>query len=191
MGGFKSFLVLASAMLSMAGAQAGPVSTTPTLDGRWYAVFMDTAESGTSAWFDIEGDHADTVSFDFTTTQAVWLTVVDAGFTGDTFQVLDGNVVLGTTSVPGAANYPGLTFDFDEAWADGNFSRGTYLLQAGTHHITGWLAQSALDDGGVPINATFAGLKLEVAAVPEPSSWLLALSGLAFVASLARRRFNA
>jgi hypothetical protein len=184
----KSLSASLGAMALSMAAQAGNTAITPTLDGAWYSAYTDVAESGTAAWFDIDGQHSDTVSFDFTTATNAWLTVVDAGFTGDTFQVFDGSTLLGTTSAPGAANYPDLTFDFDAALANASFSRGVYLLSAGTHHITGWLAQSALDDTGAPINATFAGVRLEAAPLPEPSSWALAIAGLAFVVYVARRR---
>jgi hypothetical protein len=182
---FPSLLALGAVALSLS-AQAANTSITPTVDGTWYSAYTDVAESGTQAWFDIDGNHSDTVSFDFTTSQSVWLTVVDAGFTGDTFQIFDGATLLGTTSAPGLASYPDATYDFDAALADVNFSRGTFLLSAGAHHITGFLAQSALD-GTTPINATFAGVKLEAAPVPEPSSWALALAGLACVVVVARR----
>jgi hypothetical protein len=168
---FPSLLALGAVALSLS-AQAANTSITPAVDGTWYSAYTDVAESGTQSWFDIDGNHSDTVSFDFTTSQSVW--------------IFDGATLLGTTSAPGLASYPDATYDFDAALADVNFSRGTFLLSAGTHHITGFLAQSALD-GTTPINATFAGVKLEVAPVPEPSSWALALAGLACVVVVARR----
>jgi hypothetical protein len=112
------------------------------------------------------------------------LTVVDAGFSGDRFQIFDNGVSLGLT---GAAvnSYPNsIGLDFDAALSNSNFSRGIFSLGAGNHSITGLLSVSALDDSSAPLNATVGGLN--ITPVPEPETYALMLAGLALVA--ARRR---
>ena len=136
-------------------------------------------EFGTPLFFDF------TIAAGFTGT----LTVVDAGFAGDSFVVADHGVVLGGTSaVPlqDALAAPDAGTDFGAALADARFSQGVFALGAGSHRIGGWLSQSVSFDG-LPLNATVGAVRLTVAPIPEPHTWALLLAGLGAVGFMARR----
>ena len=118
------------------------------------------------------------------------LTVVDAGFAGDTFKLTDFSNALGNTSgVPAqsvdTAFYIGT--DFDAALADPAFSQGVFEFGAGSYRIGGMLDQSVSLDGQ-PLNSTVGALKLSVVAVPEPSTWLVLAAGLGALGLVSRRR---
>jgi len=138
--------------LFVTAAHAETVSITP--DNTWHAFDVDDLQSLSGGLEWISNADGSALEFTFTTLASTALTVVDMGFGGDRFDVLDNGVSLGLTS--NATNtYPSnIGTSFDAALADSRYSFATYLLAAGTHHITGQLAQSALDDSGDPLNAT-------------------------------------
>lgn len=119
------------------------------------------------------------------------LTVVDTGFAGDTFKLTNfGNVFGGTGGVPSAlydGNAPSVA-DFDTALANASFSRGSFMLGAGSYRISGALDQSVMLDAATPLNSTSGGLRLTVSPVPEPAAPALAAAGLGVLGLLARRR---
>lgn len=119
------------------------------------------------------------------------LTVVDTGFAGDTFKLTNFGSVFGSTgSVPSAlydSNAPSVA-DFDTALANASFSRGTFMLGAGSYHISGALDQSVMLDVSTPLNSTSGGLRLTVSPVPEPTSLDLVAAGLGVLGLLAHRR---
>lgn len=178
----KSFLAVA--LLSALCVQA-EASVTLNADGAWNAFDVDNAlsTSGNLEWIDLDSN---TLSFDFTLTGSAYLKVVDGGFAGDRFNVFDNGNLLGQTSV--AVNtYPdSVGTDFDAALADANFSRGVFLLDVGSHSITGLLSQSALDDTSTAINATVGAVSLT--AVPLPAAAWLYLTGTALMGFISRRR---
>ena len=181
----------ARAAVALALCAAGVVHATTTplaANGQWHEFDVDDvqAQSGGVEWIDYSDGSM--LSFSFTVTAPVELRVVDAGFAGDTFNVtVNGSSQL-TSAVPVAAyspTQPAVT-NFDAAWADTSFSRGSWLFTApGTYTVTGVLVQS-VTNGGAPLNSTLGAVML--AAVPEPGTWALLLAGLAVLSVAARRR---
>lgn len=184
------------------GAQA--TTLVLSADGTWneFNVAEDLAAAGNEArWIDYFQDAANparqgdgsVLSFSFTIAQGYVgsLTVVDAGSYGDVYDVLNNGVSLGTTSAVAPVDlgsYAGdFVFNYDAALADANYSRGVFTLQAGTYNISGVLVQAATLDGA-PFRYTPGAVKLEVSAVPEPSSLVLLLAGVAALGAIARRR---
>jgi len=174
-------LAFAAAFASQAALAADVALTT---NGQWNAfdVTPDVAISGGLEWIDITDGSA--LSFSFS--GPAILTVVDAGFAGDRFQVFDNGNLVGQTSAA-ANSYPAsVGLNFDAALADGGYSRGVFVLGAGNHVITGELSQSALDDTGSALNATVGAV--QIAAVPEPQTYALVLAGLGLLGMAAQRR---
>ncbi len=174
-------LALAAVFAVPAHAESVPVSP----NGSWHEFDVDELLSSASGleWIGLDGD---ALSFTFTTSAATRLTVVDAGFGGDGFEVFDNGVSLGLTST-GSATYPdSIGLDFDAALASGQYGYAFFDLAAGAHTITGRLSVSALDDFGNAINATVGGLN--VAPVPLPGAALLLLSGGGLMGLFSRRR---
>jgi len=162
-------------------AQAGTVDV--GVDGQWQAFDVDEfmSQSGGLEWIELDGS---ALSFSFTSAVPVLLRVVDGGFSGDVFSVSLDGALLGQTSGTDVHSYPdSLGLDFDAAYASAAYSRGQWLVSAGTHVITGTLAASALVDGQ-PLNASVGAIQLS--AVPEPAEWALMLAGLALVAVVKR-----
>ena len=180
----KKTVALIALALSTLAAQAG--TTEVAAPGTWYTfdVSADLANDGGLGWIDINDGTA--LSFHFRTTDRVRLTVVDGGFSGDSFAVsINGADPVLTSDA--AASYPAsVGLDFDAALAAGYSSR-TWLLEAGDYTVTGSLAASALVDGQ-PLNATVGALSLALAPVPEPTPLGLLAAGLFALGFVARRR---
>ena len=181
-------LLAASAAACLLFHNAGAV--TLTADDQWNSFDVDTfsASSGGTEWIDLGSGQPLHFTFSVGTGQFGRLTVVDGGFAGDSFKVLNGVALLGKTSAP-ADSYPGsVGTDFDAALADPAYSRRRFFLTAGNYDITGRLDRSALV-GGTALDATVGALKLTVSPVPEPASAALLLAGLVLLtAALGRRR---
>ena len=179
----------AAIALVLGAAGLAHATTTPlAVPGQWVEFDVDEvqAQSGGLEWIDFNDGSA--LSFSFTIAGPVELRVVDAGFAGDTFGVSINGVSQLTSAVPAAIYSPTQTAitNFDAAWADPSFSRGSWLLTApGTYTVSGVLAQS-VTNAGAPLNATIGAVML--AAVPEPGTWALLLAGLAVLGVTARRR---
>jgi hypothetical protein len=203
-----SALALA-ALSALPGFAPAAQATTFNLaaDGQWLAFGVDET-SGPSdnslAWIDNDYSNAPgfgtPARYDFTigAGQVGRLTVVDADFAGDTFQVFNDGVLLGQTSAVPQGIYgqtADVGYDFDAALANASFSRVVYNLGEGSYRITGQLVQSVqLQSEGLnhnpvftPLNATTGGISLSVTAVPEPSTAALVLAALAVTVFVSRR----
>ena len=137
------------------------------------------------------------LSFTFTigAGQVGTFTVVDAVFAGDTFSVTNAGSALGNTSAVAATTYdsaPNIGLDFSGALANPAFSRGVFMLGAGSYSITGALVQSVTFEIEpsvfAPLNTTVGAVSLTVSPVPEPSVYALLLAGLGLMGTMARRK---
>lgn len=175
-----------TAMMALACASGASAETIAIdADNTWHAFDVDELLSAGGAldWISIED--GSTLSFTFTTTADTLLTIVDAGFAGDRFQVFNNGALLGETSAT-VQTESSVGLNFDTALANGNYSFATYLLSAGSHVITGTLSQSWLDEIGSPLNATVGGLR--VSPVPLPGALVLLLSGTGLLGAMRRRK---
>ena len=190
---------VAAALLGACIASSHATVVAVVADGQWNTFNVSDIDSTSFGveWIDnnntLSPDFGTPLSFSFTVAAGfkATLTVVDAGFAGDTFKVTDFGAVLGSTSAVPAQIFdtaPDLGIDFDAALANPSFSRGVFGLSAGTYSISGMLDQSVGLDANTPLNSTVGALKLAVApAVPEPSTWSAVIAGLALIAFMARR----
>jgi hypothetical protein len=186
---------LIAAALAASALIAGPARATDVAlaaDGSWNEFDVDSMSAADfgNEWIDF----ADGSPLSFTFTVAAGsigtLTVVDAGFAGDTFAITNFGAALGATSSvePGTTDGP-LEFDFDAALANPAYSHGVFTLGAGTYSISGSLLQSVFDTAaGADLDATNGAVRLTISTIPEPSSTTLLLGGLAVAALAARRR---
>lgn len=181
-------LVAASAMALAAFSPLSQAASLPA-DNQWALFDIDTlsAQSGDLDWIDIADGSTLVYNFSIAAGFQGALTVLDGGFSGDRFLVIDGNTVLGRSSLPSASYPDSIGLDFDAALADSRYSRASYVLGAGDHAITGFLIRSAAAEGAV-LNATVGALRLSVSPVPEPATLAAMLAGLSLVSVLLRRR---
>lgn len=180
--------LFAMAALALAAALPAHASSLPT-NGNWVEFSVDANLPPYSLdWLDQFGDK----NFEFVIPVGFkgTLTVVDTGFSGDRFTVMNGATLLGQTSVATQGDINGaIEFDPETALSNADYSRGVFTLAAGQYSIRGWLSQSALD-GSKPLNATIGGIKLEVSPVPEPASLATLLAGLYLLSVFMARRQN-
>ncbi len=164
------FIFLPALLLA---AQAQAVTVDIASGDGWHEFFF--ADSG-AVWTDI-GDEP--LEFRFSLSAPAELRVVDAGLSGDRFEVFDGGASLGPTSAPIDAGAESKVDDFDAAFGDPRWSRGVLTLNAGMHLITGLAIASPLGGG---IGA------LQVAPIPVPAAAWLLVTGLAGIATRMTRR---
>jgi hypothetical protein len=176
---------------AIAAAMIAPAAhaTTVALPGNnsWAEFDVDAvnAQDFGNGWIDTNNGSA--LDFTFTVAPGLHgvLTVVDAGFAGDSFTITNfGNVIGTTSSVPAGQPVGATVLDYDDALANPSYSRGVFTLAPGSYSISGSLLQSVFGDEG----ATSGGLRLSVTAVPEPANAALMFAGAAALALLARRR---
>jgi hypothetical protein len=184
---FAKFLAAAAiALASSMGAQAANVQVSQF--NQWYQFDVDAglAATGTPVW--IDNSDGSTLSFTFTVGDRTVLSVVDAGFAGDTFKIfLNNGNGISTSAVPVVAyeSNPPLEFDFDAAFANPAYSALQLVLDAGTYTLTGIVDQS-VTYLGQPLNATFGAVRLSV---PEPGSLGMTLLAIALlIGTIARPR---
>lgn len=174
-------------------AQAHATNISLIADGQWNEFSVnDNTDTGTGAlsngveWVDLtytnSPDFGTPLSYQFTIQNGFvgYLTVVDSGIAGEIFDVKNNGVSIGQTSSVGVGS--DFVQNFDANLADSSFSHGVFTLSAGTYNITGSLFNPAPS-----YNLTNGALKLEVAAVPEESTFAMLLAGLGLMA-FARRR---
>lgn len=180
---------LLAAALALATALPALADTPLPTDGSWAGFTVDAnLPPYALGWVDDNGAPL-SFSVSIAAGQVGTLTVVDAGFSGDRYSVFDGATLLGSTgaAVNGDTNGPSIV-DFNAALANPNFSRGTFTLGAGTHLISGLMIQSTTDASGTPLNASIGGVKLDVSAVPEPTTGAMLFIGLGLLLGALRRR---
>jgi len=177
--------------LALAVALALPAhATTVALaaDGQWSEFSVDDfiAQSSGTEWIDFTDGSPLSFTFTIAAGHTGTLTVLDAGFAGDTFSVTNFGAALGTTSsvAPGSIGLDAK--GFDDAWADAAFSRGLFTLGPGSYSIGGALLQSVLDDNGADLDSTNGAVRLSV--VPESSGLAMLLAGIGLIGLVARRR---
>jgi len=195
----KKHLIAAGLLSAALVAPAAATTVSLAADGQWVGFNVSELDSFSQGveWIDnansLDPAFGSQLFFEFTIASGFTgsLTVVDAGFAGDTFLVSNfGSLLGGTSLVPltsyDTAAYAGL--DYAAALADpANFSSATFSLGAGTYRISGYLAQSVQYEG-LPLNSTAGALNLTMAPVPEAPALAMMVAGLALVAGLARRR---
>ena len=165
------------ALLAAAALSAQADTVTPIANQDWNQFFF--AESGSSWLDDYAYNSPGKLSFSVDLSGPAVLKVTDLGLTGDIFQVFDNGHSLGFTSAPNKANTTDIGINFDAAFASSDWSHGQWTLGAGSHLITGiaYVSDLGAGIGGV-----------QVAAVPEPSTYAMLLCGLGLVGLIARRR---
>ena len=188
--------LLASLALAALSVQTPSQATVLASDGHWATFAVDSflASNAGLGWID---DAGNALRFTFVVGSGFvgTLTVLDTGFAGDTFSVLNGASALGSTSAVPLRQYDPSTIaveDADTAFSDAAFSRATFSLAPGAYDIGGSLLQSLMA-GTDRVDATSGALRLtvgSVAPVPEPSSLALLLAGVGVVGTVARRRRN-
>jgi hypothetical protein len=159
-------------VLSVVGMMflAMPVSaTTLTIGSGWQADVISApgAPTSKSAWT-------------FTVATHAILSIVD-GYIPDDVYTLSGDF-LGTTSFyEGSASAVQATGSYGYAWTDSSYSKIALWVAPGTYSfsITGNGA------GGTPSGL---GVRLDVAAVPEPASWVMMVAAFGIVGATLRRR---
>lgn len=194
---FRSIPAAVAALL-VATVATGASATTVniTADGSWYQFDIDEfySQSGGLEWIDAINDDeglyngdGSALGFALTLTQASMLTVVDAGFGGDEFTItINGQDYLSSAAINTYDTSVGT--DFDAAFADGTqYSYLNIVLGAGTYFISGELAASALDDTGMPLNATVGALRVSEVPVPA-AAWLFGSALVAGFGAARRRR---
>ena len=113
----------------------------------------------------------------FTALTDVMLIVTDIQINGDSFTIMDGGALLGSTNtVIGDQSNCGL--DGADCWASPSFSHGEFLLAAGGHSLTFIVAaqNNGFDDGSVSFFVQ-GSEGTGNSAVPEPGSLGLLLAG--------------
>ena len=188
---FRKLSAVAAMSLAFAmggEAQATTINLSSSSYGIWQAFDVDdfVSTGNPAAWIDsniVSPGYG--TALNFTTSGPVLLRVVDTGFAGDVFDVFDNGVSLGQTSAAqdttGGFAYGTTQSDFNAAFGDVRFSRGTFLLGAGLHSITGLVFSNTSG-----FLATSGGV--QVSSIPVPPAIVGFVSGFGLLLGALRRR---
>jgi hypothetical protein len=178
-------LILSLVLVSK--AQASTINL--VADGEWNEFNVDDFSSISQGveWIDLNNSNSPNfgspLSYQFTISNGFkgLLSVVDAGFAGDRFEILNNGQGIGLTSA--SNNSTDYSNNFAANLNNVNFSNGLFELTEGTYNISGALFSTLQ-----PFNATNGALKLEVTTVPLPGSYGLFLGGLSLLTFVRRRQ---
>jgi hypothetical protein len=190
-------LVLAVTMglglIASTQASIVPLLMVPLLaDGHWNEFNVDdfSANSQGTEWIDTNDSNSPNFGmplhflFNIANGSTGTLTVVDAGFAGDRFEIYNNGQPIGSTSATN--NSTNFSNFFSNNLYNTNFSSAIFTLNNGSYDITGTLLNTLQS-----FNATNGALKLEVSkatVLPEPSSVALLLAGMGLFFIARRRR---
>lgn len=191
MGLFKQFIAALTLGLGVI-AQTQASTITLNANGQWNEFNVDDFSSASQGveWIDLinsnTSDFGSALTYQFTIASGFtgMLSVVDASHAGDRFEIFNNNQSLGLTSE--TANSSAYSNDFASNLTNVNFSSAFFTLGEGNYNISGALFSTLQ-----PFNATNGALKLEVTAVPLPSTLGLMLTSVGLLAFMRRRRGRA
>jgi hypothetical protein len=169
----KSVFALGTAL---ALALSAPASAATLAVGDGWTLFGFGATN--SSIYDVATGDA---TYDFTLTQAALLDVTDAFDFGDTFSFSNFGVKFADTGAFDSIDY---TNNPDIAFAGTSYSKGSFLLSAGTYSISGIATASPSGAGGSFIRLS----AVPTAAVPEPATWGMMILGFGLIGGAMRRR---
>lgn len=176
---FKQAILASSAFLLVLAAPAATAGA--IVAGTWYDFVFGESGSALAPGFGGGGSTVPPAApWEITLAGPALLIVTDCCQPGDRFELFDGGVSLGLTTLVATSD----TFECgtpDSCLADPLMSHGAFLLGAGSHSLTGIVTASPHGSG----EGWF-----RIAAVPEPGS--AALIGLALgIVAVVRRRARA
>jgi hypothetical protein len=166
-------------------ALAVPGSATTIVLNQWYAGLWNPSNQVLVNESDLTGFPATVTDpgpnpWDFTAAFITHLIITDLGRDGDSFDVFDNSISIGSTSVP-SNDFSTCGNDPDVCVVDPKFSHGDFVLAPGSHSITMSIKTHATDS--VAGNNAFM-----VSTVPEPGSAALIAGGVALLLFRLRRR---
>lgn len=122
----------------------------------------------------------------YTFTGSGTVNLVDLFIEGDQFELFDNSLLVGSTSTPLNTGANPCGGDITCAMTTTGYSKGSFLLGAGSHSLTIEVIQNATGSSG---GAAVFNVAASTSPVPEPASLMLTgtgLSGLALVSSRVR-----
>jgi len=183
---------------------AQSATVVPLTTGTDWSEFRFDIGLGGGEWRDTndiaEGSAPGVVSFSVNLRSAAYLQVTDAYLSGDVFEVFSNGKSLGHTSSPVSSwispfrrlgsplrslvdDYIG--DDYSAAATNASYSSGQWLLEAGSHTITGFVTSQPQMRGRAALRV------VDVTAVPLPGGMVLLLGAGAALGAVRRRKFKA